>query len=169
VRQAFTHNATFTNSGDHGGRTEYSVRLASQAFVDQLLTSVRTAAAGDRSIAGLLDHLPRRVTAIPAAQRTVFQIWVKDDKVEEIDIDLNQFAHTVPFALPLRIVIGAGTPVTAPSGATAVDLGRALRGLLTDNASSVSGTCCSLVVPGAEVVPSLPAGQSAPSLTTPGS
>ncbi len=57
------------------------------------------------------------------------QLWVKNNKAQELDIDINQFAHTFPFAVPVRIVIAPGSPVAAPSGATPLQLSK-IAGLL---------------------------------------
>ncbi len=51
-----------------------------------------------------------------APQTVVAQLWVKNNKLQEVDVDLNQFAHTYPFALPLRVVIASGSPVAVPPG-----------------------------------------------------
>jgi len=67
--------------------------------------------------------LPSRVTAVPASQRTVFQVWVKDNRVEELDVNLQQFdPKDIPVALPLRFVVASGTAVAKPAGAVNVNL-----------------------------------------------
>ncbi len=128
VHDALAHHTTFTNLGDHGGRTEYSASIASRAAVDELL---RTAVADLRTVPSLrllLAHVPTTVDAIPATQHTVLQLWVLDNRIEEIDLDLAQFDHHLPFPVPLRLVIGAGTPVVAPGHATTVDPSALLKG-----------------------------------------
>jgi hypothetical protein len=130
VRRAFSHHATFTNSGDHGGRTEYTVKVASRAFLEELLGAARRALGVDPALRRLTQDLPTTVR-IPASQRTVLEVWVQHNRVEEIDIDLNQFSHTLSFPVPLRIVIGASTPVGVPTGATTINPASILHGIVT--------------------------------------
>jgi hypothetical protein len=75
----------------------------------------------------MTDALKQAVAKDP--QNLVLQLWVKGNKTQEVDLDLNQFAHTYPFALTLRILIGSGSPVAAPLGATPLQISR-IAGLL---------------------------------------
>jgi hypothetical protein len=59
---------------------------------------------------------------IPAGLKATVQLWVQNNKAQELDFDLNQFDHKYAFPVPLKVVIAEGTTVQAPSGATAIDL-----------------------------------------------
>jgi hypothetical protein len=128
LESAFSSNTTFTNLGDHGGRTEYETTTAAKAFLTQAESALS-------SVAGLFGgqtskieaDLSKEIAKIPANQSATADLWVLHNKVQEIDVDLSQFipkAHRLPFAVPLRVLIGPGTPVRAPAGASLVDLSR---------------------------------------------
>jgi hypothetical protein len=124
LRKAFTSNATYTNAGTQNGRTEYHVSLAAHNFVQQVtaalpasIASLPGASTGTKALNGLSNK-------IPANQTVVVDLWVRNNRAQEIDIDLNQFGHMYPFAVPLRIVIGSPAPVNVPSGASALDLSK---------------------------------------------
>jgi len=117
--------------------------LAAHNFVQQLVgalpssvTSMLGASAGANSINGLANK-------IPANQTVVFDLWVSSGKVQEIEVDLNQFAHKYSFAVPLRVVISPGTPIQAPTGATNLDLSKIpqlLGGLISGGLGRVGGS-----------------------------
>jgi hypothetical protein len=124
LRAAFTNNATYTNAGNHGGRTEYTARLAAHNFVQQLAAALPSSMSSIPGASSVTKGLSGLASKIPANQSVVLQLWVSHNKLQEVDFDLNQFNHKLPFAVPLRVQIGSAAPVTAPSGATSLDLSK---------------------------------------------
>src|SRR5206468_7279982 len=79
--------------------------------------------AGSTPIPGASDIGNQMAAALAKVPQTVtLELWVKDNKMQEVDLDLNQFAHKYPFALPLRVMIAAGSPVAVPRGATPLQI-----------------------------------------------
>jgi len=124
IRSALKSNATFTNEGDHGGRTEYLVSVAAHNFVQQVESDLPSSLASLPGASDITKGLTKLDTQIPAGQTVAFDLWVSNNRAQEIDLDLNQFKHKFSFPVPLRIVLGSGTPVSAPQGATALDLSK---------------------------------------------
>jgi hypothetical protein len=147
LKAAFTNNATYSNAGDHGGRTEYTVTVAAHNLVQQLAALVPSSISSVPGTSSATKSLGSLANKIPAHQNVVFQVWASGNKAQEIDLDLNQFEHKLPFAVPLKVLIGAGAPVTAPSGVTPLDLSKLstlfsgmLGGLSSNSQSSSSPT-----------------------------
>jgi hypothetical protein len=118
LKSALMNNTSYTNVGNRGGRTEYRVTVNARSVLQQLSgdlsnlagsTPIPGASDIGKQIAGAMDKIPQAVA---------LQLWVKDNKMQEVDLDLNQFAHKYPFALPLRVLIAAGSPVAVPQGVT---------------------------------------------------
>jgi hypothetical protein len=132
LHQAFTSNATYTDLGTKSGRTEYQASLAVRPFVQQALSAVGSSLGSLSNVPGassITGSINSSINKIPANQKLLVDVWVSHNKVQEIDIDLNQFSHKFAFAVPVRILIGPGAPVTAPAGATPLNLSK-LGGLL---------------------------------------
>lgn len=115
---ALKSGSTYSNLGDHGGRTEYLLNVKARAIMQQLSADVsglvgRIPVPGASGMSSEMTQAINRAIAT-APQTVVAQLWVKDNKLQEVDVDLNQFTHTYPFALPLRVVIASGSPVAAP-------------------------------------------------------
>lgn len=125
---ALRDHADVANAGTHDGRTEYRITVHAQAAVQEL------ASAWARSLAGtpaatfgqLLQSAPAK---IPPSQVVVVTEWVQHDRAEELDLDLAQFDHRLTVPLPLRVVLSVPGPVSAPAGATALDLSHLLQSL----------------------------------------
>jgi hypothetical protein len=124
LKAAFTNNATYSNAGTHGGRTEYNVTVAAHNLVQQLAGLVPSAISSVPGASSATKSLGSLASKIPATQTVVLQVWVSGNKAQEIDLDLNQFDHKLPFAVPLKVLIGSGAPVAAPTGATPLDLSK---------------------------------------------
>jgi hypothetical protein len=123
IGAAFNRNQTVVNNGTHDGRTEYTiVAPVRQLAQDLISTLAKDSGTSASAMSAVTNELSSSLDSIPAGQRATVQLWVKDDKAQEIDFDLNQFANKYPFPVPLKIVIGDGSVVKAPSGATAIDL-----------------------------------------------
>jgi hypothetical protein len=131
LKSALTSNTSYANLGTHGGRTEYQLKVPARDFVRALkstLPSDLAGIAGGTGVPGVgsvasqaSKALNQAQTEIPPGQTIAIQLWVKDNKAQEVDLDINQFVHKFPFAVPLRFVLAGGTPVTAPSGVTSLD------------------------------------------------
>jgi hypothetical protein len=121
IENAFNANATYVKVGTHAGRTHYTAALALKPLVQDVerslpssLGSIPGASSIGKQINGVVGKLGNR--------KLVADVWVSDNKVQEIDIDLNQFDHQYGFAVPLRIRIGPGATVVPPTGATPLNL-----------------------------------------------
>ncbi len=139
IEKAFTANTEFAQVGTQRGRTHYMVRLAVRPFVQDLETSLPASLGSLPGASSLGKQINSAIGKIPAHQKVVADVWVSGNKVQEIDIDLNQFDHKFSFAVPLRIVIGPGAPVVVPSGATPLNLskvGGLLGGMLSQHSAS---------------------------------
>ena len=127
LKTAFKDNATYTNAGTSGGRTRYDVSVALQALVQQAGSALETFMG---SFPGLGDKITsaditKAASLVPADAQ--LQLYVKDNRAEEIDVDINQFLPAkdkAPFPIPVRLVIGQPGTISAPSGATPLDLSK---------------------------------------------
>jgi hypothetical protein len=122
LKSALINNTSYTNLGNHGGRTEYGATVAAHHVLQQLSGDL-SSLAGSTPIPGVGDIGKQMAGSLDKVPQTVaLQLWVKDNKMQEVDIDLNQFAHKYPFAVPLRVMIAAGSPVAVPRGATPLQI-----------------------------------------------
>lgn len=156
LRSALQNHASFANSGDHGGRTEYTISIAAQGFVRQIVSSVSGdlggAGATDGQIASAVQALQPSIDRIPPSQRVTFELWVSGDKAQEIDVDLAQFAHSAPFPVVIKMIFGPAGPISTPAGATPLDLTK-VAGLVhfgTSSISSPSGATATISSGGAQ-------------------
>ncbi len=139
---AFTSNTTYALAGTQGGRTHYTLTVAVRPFVQDVLTTLGSSLGNLASVPGassIAKNINSSISKIPANQKLVVDVWVSNKKVQEIDIDVNQFKHRYAFAVPVRILIGPGAPVTVPAGATPLNLsklGGMLGGVLGGSSSS---------------------------------
>jgi len=119
----FNQNVSFVNAGTHNGRTEYTitapVRQLAQQLVPMLTKDAGTSASG---LSPLVAPVDAGLAKIPAGLKATVQLWVQNNKAQELDFDLNQFDHKYAFPVPLKVVIAEGTAVQAPPGAKAIDL-----------------------------------------------
>jgi hypothetical protein len=138
LRNAFSDNVTYTKVGTHDGRTHYTARLALKPFVQDVQQSLPASLGSIPGASSVGKQLNDAIGQL-GNRKLVADVWVSDNKVQEIDVDLNQFDHKYGFAVPLRIQIGPGAPVVAPSGATPLDLSK-LGGMLGGMLSGGSST-----------------------------
>ena len=143
---ALKADSTIASLGSSKGRNEYSVTVQVATLVDTLGPELSSTfgnipGLGSR-IGNSINHTKLR---IPAGQTAVVDVFVAGGKLSEADLDLNQFQHSVSFAVPLRIEFSSpGTPST-PSGATNVDVSKVpgllsgLLGGLSSGSASSSG------------------------------
>jgi hypothetical protein len=140
LKAAYQQKATITDLGDSGKGTGY--RLAAPA------KQVAQAVSGD--LVALVGP-----SAGPQVQKAIAQIpdktfsldlWVKDDKLSAVALDLTQFLKKPvtgkKLALDVAVDVGGGK-VSAPSGATEIDvkslLGQLPSGLLSGGLGGMSG------------------------------
>jgi hypothetical protein len=139
LHAAFTANTRFAQVGTSGGRTHYTASVAVKPFVRDVEQSLPASLGSIPGASSVDKQITRAIGQIPAGQKLVADVWVKDNKVQELDIDLNQFKHKFNFAVPLRIQIGSGTQVLAPVGATPLNLsnlGNVVGGMLGKSSST---------------------------------
>jgi hypothetical protein len=139
IKSALTHNTTYSNVGNHGGRTEYQLKVRAHDFLQSLQSTLpndlsslagRAPVPGASSIGSQVSKaLDRALAETPKNETIAFQLWVKDNRAQEIDVDVNQFVRQFPFPVPLRFVFAPGTTVVAPSNATPLDFSK-VSGLL---------------------------------------
>jgi hypothetical protein len=128
IKSALTSNSTYSNAGNHGGRTEYRLKVRAHDFLRSLQSTLphdlsnvagKVPVPGASSIGSQVSKaLDQAQAQVPKNETIAFQLWVKDDRAQEIDVDVNQFVPKFPFAVPLRFVFAPATPVTAPPNAT---------------------------------------------------
>ncbi|HUJ67112.1 MAG TPA: hypothetical protein VLX59_16325, partial [Acidimicrobiales bacterium] len=146
LKNALKNNASFSNAGTSGGRTEYNVTLALKSFIEQAGPAIQTLASSIPGGTGKVTNADISKLASEVPAHATAQLFVKNDKAQEIVIDLNQFvpAHErLPFAVPLQVALGQPGAVSAPTGATALNLsnlGQMLAGMMSGGFSSSSSS-----------------------------
>ena len=139
LRNAFSANATYTKVGTQGvGPTTRRRSRSSRSSQDveqslpASLGSIPGASSVGKQINSAVGQLGNR--------KLVADVWVSDNKVQEIDVDLNQFDHKYGLrragADPDWIRAPRSSP---PSGATPLDLSK-LGGMLGGMLSGGSST-----------------------------
>jgi hypothetical protein len=150
LMNALKNNASFSNAGTSSGRTQYNVTVALKSFVEQAGPAVQTFAS---SLPGGLGSkistadIDKAASKVPA--HATMQLYVKNDKAQELVIDVNQFLpaqESLPFAVPVQVFIGEPGPVQPPAGATPLNLsslGQLFAGIMGGNSSSSSASTLS--------------------------
>jgi len=140
LRAALAANSNYVNEGTNGGRTEYAVTVQVHNFVQQAETDLSSSLSSLPGASDLTKGLTEAQNKIPTGQTAVFDLYVSNQRVQEIVIDLNQFIHKFTFPVPLQIQFNSGTSVAAPQGATALNLSKlsSLLGGLLGGATSTS-------------------------------
>ena len=117
LTQAFTANATYAE-GRHPGKSHplHGVARGQARSCRTWCSRCRRRSEAFPGASSVGKQINGAISKIPANQKLVADVWVRDNKAQEIDIDLNQFDHKYAFAVPLRIQIGPGAPVIAPVG-----------------------------------------------------
>jgi hypothetical protein len=147
VATALRQNSTYAKVGSSGGRTEYTLTVQVKPFVTQVAAAVQTDLAtlpggvGKKYSTGLSGVAAK----VKTGQTVVIQVYTESNRLEEIDVDLEQFAsgsQKLSFPVPVRVVIGTDPTISAPSGATTLNLSKlpALLGGLAGSGSSSSPT-----------------------------
>jgi hypothetical protein len=149
LKAALTTNATYSDLGTHGGRTEYQITVHARSFLQHLATSLQGDIAklgGSMPLPGasnatdqITKPLSQAANQVPANQKVVAHLWVKGNTAQELDLDINQFDHKFSFAVPLRFVLASPAPVAMPTGVTPIDfsnVSKLLGGLMGAGQSS---------------------------------
>jgi hypothetical protein len=123
---------------------EYNVTVDVKPFVQQFGSAVQndlnSLPGGMGSKYG--SSISSATAKIPAGQTLVMQMFVQGNKLQEVDVDLNQFepsGQKAPFAVPLKIVFSTNPSISAPSGAKQLDLSKVPQ-LLGGLAGSLGGS-----------------------------
>ena len=128
VTTALKANSTLVNAGTSGGRTDYKATVNVQGFLNQVGPALQTDLASVPGVGGdLAKGLSQAKSQIPANQTAVADLFVENGTLQEIDVDLNQFASAAdkaPFPVPVKVAFGTPPSISAPSGATQVDLSK---------------------------------------------
>ena len=140
VLAALKADSTISSLGSSNGRSEYAVTVQVAKLVDtlgpQLESTLQNLPGVGTKIGNSINHAK---LGIPAGQTAVVDVYVEGGKLNEADLDINQFMHKYSFAVPLRIQFSApGTPA-APSGATNVDVSK-VPGLLAQLLGGLGGS-----------------------------
>jgi hypothetical protein len=128
LKSALINNTSYSNRGDHGGRTEYQLSVQARAVLQEISGDLSNLAGDAGGVTGRMTQSLSQALA-RAPQTVVAQLWVKDNKAQELDIDINQFVHKYPFAVPVRVLIAPGSLVAVPTGAIPLQLSK-IPGLL---------------------------------------
>jgi hypothetical protein len=126
---AFQNNSTYEDMGTNSnGVTHYQATLQVQGFVQQAgaaLSNDLGSLPGASAITGKLGGSVGKATSkVSTTQTAVFDLYVQNNTAQEVDVDLNQFAgkNKVSFPVPLKVVFGSSPTISAPVGATTLEL-----------------------------------------------
>ena len=129
IGAAFKSNSTVTADGTHGSGTYYTVSVPIRPFAEQLATAFQSylnSLPGGSTIASKFGSSLNQAVA-NNNQTLTLQVVVQDNQAAEVDLDVNQFlsgSHKAPFAVPVQLKFGTPTDITAPSGATELNLAK---------------------------------------------
>ncbi len=129
LKLALSDSANFTNLGDHGGRTEYQISISEKQFTTEFLGKLPTQLRQATAELGLTTQKLNQAEA-KLKSAVVLDVWVSHDKANEIDLGFRQFSASVPGDVGLRVMIGSGGPVAAPTGAVKLNVAPLLKELL---------------------------------------
>jgi hypothetical protein len=129
IESAIKTNSGTTKGASSGGRTEYNVTVKVKPLVEQIASIVQNDL---NSVPGGLGakyagSISKAAGNISSSQTAVMQAYVQDNKLQEIDIDLNQFAppsQRAKPAIPIKITLGPSPSISAPNKATQLNLSK---------------------------------------------
>jgi hypothetical protein len=126
---AFQNNSTYKDMGPTAtGLEHYQATLQVESFIQQAGTALSNdlgSLPGASAITGKLGgNIGKAASNASVPQTAVFDVYVQNGTAQEVDVDLNQFAgkNKVSFPVPLKVVFGSSPTISAPTGATALDL-----------------------------------------------
>ncbi len=147
LKTTLKNNASYSNAGTTGGRTEYNITVSLKSFVEQAGASIQSFAASlPAGMGNKISNADISKLASEVPAHATMQLYVKNDKAQEIVIDVNQFVPAkdkAPFAIPVHLVIGEPGAIRAPAGAKPLDLsnlGQLITGMVGGSSSSSSAT-----------------------------
>jgi hypothetical protein len=147
LKNTLKNNASYSNAGTTGGRTRYNVTVSLKSFIEQAGSALQSFAASlPAGLGNKISNADIEKAASEAPAHATMQLYVKDDKAQEIVIDVNQFVPAkdkAPFAIPVQLFIGEPGAIHAPAGATPLDLsnlGQMIAGIMGGGSSSFSGS-----------------------------
>lgn len=150
ISSAFKNNATYTSVGTSNGRDQYAVTVALQTLVQQVATAIETYASSVPGLSGKIDSSKIAAIASKVPAQMTLQLYTEGGKTQEVDVDVNQFlppADKAPFAIPVRFQLSEPNGISAPSGATPLDLskiGQLITGIVSglghSGSASISGS-----------------------------
>jgi hypothetical protein len=126
LKNTLKNNASYSNPRTSGGRTRYNVTVDLKSFVEQAGPAIQSFASSLPAGMGKKitnADIAKAASEVPA--HATLQLYVKNDKAQEIVIDVNQFVPAkdkAPFAIPVQLLIGQPGPIRAPAGAHPLDL-----------------------------------------------
>lgn len=133
LAKAVEANSTYRDLGTTGGRTHYSLSVHVRSFLDQLGPVLRSdlnvLPFGLGSIAA--SSIAKASSKIPANRTAVVDLYVAGGRLQEADMTVGGKALRVAFSTP--------PAVTAPAGATQLDLSKLPRILQQLGGSAAKG------------------------------
>jgi hypothetical protein len=124
LKTAFVNNSTDVSNGNVNGRDEYTLTLNVQPFLQQAVAALQNDLGSLPGYSRASGNIGKIEGKIPAGQTVAVQLFVKNGRTDEIDLDIKQFDPKLPFAVPVRFQFGQNVTITAPSNATALDLSK---------------------------------------------
>ena len=140
---ALQSNSAFASLGNSGGRDEYSMTLNVSGFATSALSILQSVYSTIPVVGSKVgSSLSQAGSKIPAGLSAVTDLYVSGNRLSEADLDVNQFQHKYPFAVPLKLAFSSPGAPSAPSGATNLDLSKlpSLLGGLISGTTKVSVT-----------------------------
>lgn len=134
--QAFEHNSTVTKTGSALGGTEYQAVVKEKGFASSFGQTIQSIPGLGADATGMTDN------NIPANQTLTLNIVVKNGEVSEVELPLNQFDtnHELNGPITLGLDVAPTGAISAPSGATPVDISQFLGDLGEGSSSSSSSS-----------------------------
>ena len=117
--------------------------VAADNFVQQVTAAIPSSLSSIPGASNVTKAISGLASRFPPARRWSPQVWVSNNKINEVDLDLTSSPTRSRSRCRCRSVIGSGAPVTAPQGATALDLSKVpqlFAGILGGAGSSSSGS-----------------------------
>jgi hypothetical protein len=147
LKNTLKNNASYSNAGTTGGRTRYNVTVSLKSFIEQAGSALQSFAASlPAGLGNKISSADIDKAASEAPAHATMQLYVKNDKAQEIVVDVNQFVPAKDkalFAIPVQLFIGEPGAIRAPAGATPLNLsnlGQMISGIMGGGSSSFSGS-----------------------------
>jgi hypothetical protein len=110
------------------GRTHETATLNVHNFLTAVGPELKSDLASIPGVgSNISDQLNQAESKIPANQTVMADLYLQNNTLQEIDVDLNQFASAsdkAPFAVPVKAVFGTSPSISPPSNPTPLDLSK---------------------------------------------